>query len=118
WACLLLWLRGPPLNPLSPLHQGQKPFEWVHKDVLDHHSKMSHSKVVSLLEGRKWVRKPYACKFMMVHCAKGERVCHAAKAGEDNFVYMYEIVFVDLGVTLPLDFFDTDILRMLGIAPS
>ncbi|RDY06360.1 hypothetical protein CR513_09664, partial [Mucuna pruriens] len=31
---------------------------------------------------------------------------------------MYETVLLDLGVTLPFDFFEADVLRMLGIAPS
>ncbi|RDY00191.1 hypothetical protein CR513_16657, partial [Mucuna pruriens] len=79
---------------------------------------MSHSEVASLSEGRKWVRKPCAYKFVMVCCAKGERVCHVAKAGEDDFIYMYETVLADLGVVLPFEFFEADVLRMLGIAPS
>ncbi|RDY02195.1 hypothetical protein CR513_14380, partial [Mucuna pruriens] len=54
----------------------------------------------------------------MVRCGKKERVCHSAKAGEEPFVYMYETVFLDFGVTLPFDFFEVDVLHMLGIAPS
>ncbi|RDX71964.1 hypothetical protein CR513_48620, partial [Mucuna pruriens] len=54
----------------------------------------------------------------MVHCSSLERVCHAAKVGEGDFVYMYEIVLMDLGVTLPLDHFAVDVLRILGVTPS
>ncbi|RDX90541.1 hypothetical protein CR513_27578, partial [Mucuna pruriens] len=31
---------------------------------------------------------------------------------------MYETILVDLEVTLPFEFFEADVLRMLGIAPS
>ncbi|RDX89057.1 hypothetical protein CR513_29256, partial [Mucuna pruriens] len=54
----------------------------------------------------------------MVRYGKKERVCHAAKEGEELFIYMYETVFLDLGVTLPFDFFEANVLRVLGIAPS
>ncbi|RDY03353.1 hypothetical protein CR513_13075, partial [Mucuna pruriens] len=79
---------------------------------------MTCFEVASLVEGRKWVRNPHACWLTMVHCGKKERVCHSVKEGEDPFVYMYETVLSDLGFTLPFDFFEADVLRMLGIAPS
>ncbi|RDX86015.1 hypothetical protein CR513_32691, partial [Mucuna pruriens] len=40
------------------------------------------------------------------------------RQGEEPFVYMYETVLADLGVVLPFEFFEADVLRMLGIAPS
>ncbi|RDY10309.1 hypothetical protein CR513_05176, partial [Mucuna pruriens] len=94
------------------------PLAWVHKDVLDFHSKMTRFEVASLVEGRKWVRNPHACRLTMVCYSKKERVCHAVKEREDPFVYMYETILLDLGVTLPFDFFEANVLRMLEIAPS
>ncbi|RDY13546.1 hypothetical protein CR513_01511, partial [Mucuna pruriens] len=47
-----------------------------------------------------------------------KRVCHAAKEGEGDFVYMLETILVDLGVTLPLDHFMANVLRTLRVAPS
>ncbi|RDX92469.1 hypothetical protein CR513_25391, partial [Mucuna pruriens] len=117
-AMLVAMAEGVSSHSPVPIASRAKPFAWVHKDVLDHHSKMPLSEVASLLEEGKWVHKPYACQFAKVRCGKGERVCHAVKAREGHFRYMYETVLLDLAVTLPFDFFEADVLRMLGIAPS
>ncbi|RDY03986.1 hypothetical protein CR513_12360, partial [Mucuna pruriens] len=94
------------------------PLAWVHKDVLDNHSKMTCSEVESFAKGGKWVCNPHARRFTMVCCGKKEQVCHVAKEGEELFIYMYETMLLDLGVTLPFDFFVADVLRALGIDPS
>ncbi|RDX77238.1 hypothetical protein CR513_42663, partial [Mucuna pruriens] len=70
---------------------------------------MNRFEVESFAEGGKWVRNPHARRFTMVRCGKKEQVCHAAKEGEESFIYMYEMMFLDLGVTLPFDFFEADI---------
>ncbi|RDX62833.1 hypothetical protein CR513_58795, partial [Mucuna pruriens] len=93
-------------------------FAWVHKDVLENQSKMTHSEVGSLVEEGKWVRGSHAGLLKVVRYGKRERVCHATKEGEEPFIYMYETTLLDLGVTLPFDFFEADVLRGLGIAPS
>ncbi|RDX72617.1 hypothetical protein CR513_47871, partial [Mucuna pruriens] len=94
------------------------PLAWVHKDVLENRSEMTRSKVGSLAEDGTWVRDSHARQLTMVCCGKKEWVCHATKEGEELFIYMYEMMLLDLGVTLPFDFFEADVLRMLGIAPS
>ncbi|RDX97067.1 hypothetical protein CR513_20193, partial [Mucuna pruriens] len=94
------------------------PIPWVHKDVLENQYEMTHSEVGSLVEEGKWVRSSHSRRLTMVRCGKKERVCHAANEGEEPFIYMYETVFLDLGVTLPFDFFEAGVLRMLGIDPS
>ncbi|RDX72160.1 hypothetical protein CR513_48394, partial [Mucuna pruriens] len=93
-------------------------FEWVHKDVLSYHSKMSRFEVASLSESKRWMHKSFAHKFVMTRCSSQERICHAAKDGENDFIYMYETVLVDFGMTLPFNHFVGDILRMIGVAPS
>ncbi|RDY10966.1 hypothetical protein CR513_04429, partial [Mucuna pruriens] len=102
----------------APLESEVAPPKWVHKDVLENQSVMTRSEVESLVVEGKWVRSFHAHQLIVVRCGKKERVCYAAKEGEDPFVYMYETVLLDLGVTLPFDFFEADVLRMLGIAPS
>ncbi|RDX80895.1 hypothetical protein CR513_38489, partial [Mucuna pruriens] len=54
----------------------------------------------------------------MTHCSPSERVCHVCREGEGDFVYMYETVLQDLGVTFPLDRFTAEVLRLVGVAPS
>ncbi|RDY14420.1 hypothetical protein CR513_00528, partial [Mucuna pruriens] len=67
---------------------------------------MTRSKVGSLAEGGKWVRNPHTYRLTMVCCSKKERVCHTTKKGEEPFIYMYQTILLDLGVTLPFDFFE------------
>ncbi|RDX69680.1 hypothetical protein CR513_51172, partial [Mucuna pruriens] len=88
---------------------------WVYKYVLDIHFEMTCSEVESLADGGKWVHGSHACRLTVVHCNKKERVCHAAKKGEEPFIYIYKTMLLDLGVSLPFEFFEVDILRMLGI---
>ncbi|RDY01036.1 hypothetical protein CR513_15692, partial [Mucuna pruriens] len=79
---------------------------------------MTHSEVRSLAEDGKWVCGSHADMLKVVRYGERERVCHAAKEGEEPFIYMYETMLLDLGVILPSDFFEADVLRGLGIAPS
>ncbi|RDX78084.1 hypothetical protein CR513_41694, partial [Mucuna pruriens] len=102
----------------TPSESKVAPPKWVHKDVLENQSVMTRSEVESLVVEGKWVRSSHAHQLTVVRCGKKERVCYAAREGEDPFVYMYETMLLDLGVTLPFDFFEADVLRMLGIAPS
>ncbi|RDX76799.1 hypothetical protein CR513_43169, partial [Mucuna pruriens] len=37
---------------------------------------------------------------------------------EANFVYMYETMMRDLGITTPFDIYEVDVLRTLGVAPT
>ncbi|RDX84794.1 hypothetical protein CR513_34102, partial [Mucuna pruriens] len=54
----------------------------------------------------------------MVAPFEEECVCHTALADKDNFIFMYETVFKELGISLPFDFFFAEVLKTLGIAPS
>ncbi|RDX80031.1 hypothetical protein CR513_39469, partial [Mucuna pruriens] len=54
----------------------------------------------------------------MIPCSSEDRICHATFEGELGFIYMYEVVLRDLGVTFPFQPFEVDVLRTLGIAPS
>ncbi|RDX99318.1 hypothetical protein CR513_17642, partial [Mucuna pruriens] len=102
----------------APLESEVGPPAWVHKDVLENLSEMTRSEVRSLVEDGKWVRESHVGLLKVVRCGKKERVCDVVREGEEPFVFMYETVLLDLGVTLPFDFFEADVLRMLGIAPS
>ncbi|RDX84137.1 hypothetical protein CR513_34862, partial [Mucuna pruriens] len=109
---------GVPSPAPAPSESEVAPPKWVHKDVLENQSVMTRSEVESLVVEGKWVRTSHARQLTVVRCGKKERVCDAAKEGEAPFVYMYETVLADLGVVLPFEFFEADVLRMLGIAPS
>ncbi|RDX64125.1 hypothetical protein CR513_57353, partial [Mucuna pruriens] len=54
----------------------------------------------------------------MVAPFEKECVCHTAQADKDDFIFMYETVFEDLGISLPFDFFFIEVLKTLRIAPS
>ncbi|RDY14226.1 hypothetical protein CR513_00739, partial [Mucuna pruriens] len=105
-------------SPRAPTLLGVEPFEWVHQDVLSYGSKMAPEEVESLAARGDWVCGPHAPQLEMTHCSPSERVCHVCKEGEGDFVYMYETVLQDLGVTFPLDHFTADVLRLVGVAPS
>ncbi|RDX81519.1 hypothetical protein CR513_37792, partial [Mucuna pruriens] len=106
---------SPAPRPLGPK---VGPPAWVHKDVLENASEMSRSEVESLAMDGKWVRDSHVGLLEMVRCGRRERVCDVAREGKAPFVFMYETVLADLGVILPFDFFEADVLRMSGIAPS
>ncbi|RDX64810.1 hypothetical protein CR513_56593, partial [Mucuna pruriens] len=57
-----------------------------------------------------------ANKYAMAHCSPDERVCHSTKEGEEDFIYMYQTVMKDLGVTLPFDTYEASVLWTLGKA--
>ncbi|RDX89425.1 hypothetical protein CR513_28846, partial [Mucuna pruriens] len=65
-----------------------------------------------------WVDQSSARDFIMVAPFEERRVCHTALVDEDDFIFMYEAVFKDLGISLPFDFFFAEVLGTLGIAPS
>ncbi|RDY10832.1 hypothetical protein CR513_04581, partial [Mucuna pruriens] len=54
----------------------------------------------------------------MVALFKEEHACHATQADEDDFIFMYDTIFEDLGISLPFDFFFAEVLWTLGIVPS
>ena len=93
-------------------------FEWVRPEVLSYGSKIPREEVISLAESGLWVSESATHKFVMSRCHSRERVCHSADEGERDFIYMYESVLTDLGVTLPFDSCTGNVLRSLGIAPS
>ncbi|RDY10114.1 hypothetical protein CR513_05413, partial [Mucuna pruriens] len=93
-------------------------FEWVHEDVLSYHSDLTDFEVKSLSQQEEWVHGSHASQFALTHCSPSERVCHVPKEGESDFIYMYETILLDLGVSFPLDHFTAEVLRMIGIVPS
>ncbi|RDX61093.1 hypothetical protein CR513_60706, partial [Mucuna pruriens] len=52
-----------------------------------------------------------------VPCSSTKQVCHMAREGELSFIYLYETIVKDLGVTLPFSVFDADVFRTLGLVP-
>ncbi|RDY02534.1 hypothetical protein CR513_14005, partial [Mucuna pruriens] len=92
--------------------------EWVSADVLKHVSKVKPLEVDRLVAKGAWVDLSSANDFIMQAPFDDERVCHAALEDEDDFIFMYETVFEDLGVSMPFDFFYAEILQTLGIPPS
>ena len=102
----------------SPVSVGEEHFKWVRLEVLSYSSILSREEVFNLTESGFWVNEVDVSKYVMARCSFGERVCHCAREGEGDFVYMYESVFLYLGVTLPFDSCTANVLRTLGIAPS
>ncbi|RDX82383.1 hypothetical protein CR513_36835, partial [Mucuna pruriens] len=82
--------------------------EWVSPDVLKQVSSTTPSEV----------DPSSANDFIMMGPFDDERICHAAQEDEDDFIFMYETNFEDLGISLPINFFDAEVLRMLRIALS
>ncbi|RDX66232.1 hypothetical protein CR513_55021, partial [Mucuna pruriens] len=105
-------------SPNAPIPLGEEHFEWVYQDVLSYGSKMTPAEVESIAIKEDWICGPHALQLAMTHCSTSERICHVCKEGEGDFAYMYETVLQDLGVTFPLDRFTTDVLRLVGVAPS
>ncbi|RDX99932.1 hypothetical protein CR513_16946, partial [Mucuna pruriens] len=56
--------------------------------------------------------------FSIEPCSVEERVYHSAKEGEDDFVYLYETMIRDLGVAVPFDDYEADILPAPRVAPT
>ncbi|RDX92628.1 hypothetical protein CR513_25209, partial [Mucuna pruriens] len=98
-----------------PPHVGYK---WVDEEVLISEPVLSPQSFEKLASNRSWHEKGFANKYLVIPCSLVERVCHSAWEGEESFIYMYRFVLQDLGVTLPFQPFETDVLRSLGIAPS
>ncbi|RDX90365.1 hypothetical protein CR513_27770, partial [Mucuna pruriens] len=57
-------------------------------------------------------------RYAMLRTFSEECICHAAKEDEDDYIFMYEILFVNLGISLPFDCFAVDVLKTLEVAPS
>ncbi|RDX93692.1 hypothetical protein CR513_24001, partial [Mucuna pruriens] len=92
--------------------------EWVSPNVLKHVSKVKPSEVDRLVVKGAWVDPSSANDFIMQAPFDNECVCHAALEDEDDFIFMYDTVFEDLGISMPFDFFYAEVLGMLGIPPS
>ncbi|RDX91807.1 hypothetical protein CR513_26164, partial [Mucuna pruriens] len=102
----------------SSTRLGEEYYEWVDEDVLSYHSDMSDFEVESLSQQEEWVHGSHTPQFALTHYSPLERVCHIPRKGESDFIYMYETIILDLGVTFPLDHFIAEVLRMIGIVPS
>ncbi|RDX73064.1 hypothetical protein CR513_47367, partial [Mucuna pruriens] len=92
--------------------------EWVSPNILKHVPKIKPSKVDRLVAKGTWVDPSSTNNFIMQAPFDDECICHAALEDKDDFIFMYETVFEDLGVSMPFDFFYAEVLRMLGIPPS
>ncbi|RDX58400.1 hypothetical protein CR513_62288, partial [Mucuna pruriens] len=106
-----------PTAPMTSYH-AQENFEWVSEEVRSYRSVSSRSSISPFARDGGWVMKEIANKYAMAHYFPDERVCHLVKEREEDFIYIYETVMRDLGVTLPFDTFEADVLRTLGVAPT
>ncbi|RDX68674.1 hypothetical protein CR513_52306, partial [Mucuna pruriens] len=106
-----------PVEASTP-YRAQERYEWVSGDVRGRESKLPASVVKSMAKDGGWCTAAHRHYFKMEQCTPYERVCYAAAEGQEDFVYMYETVLVDLGVTLPFDSFASGVLRILGLAPT
>ncbi|RDX95190.1 hypothetical protein CR513_22324, partial [Mucuna pruriens] len=92
--------------------------EWMSLDVFKQVSRVTPSEVDKLVAKGTWVDPSSANDFIMMAPFDDEHVCHVAQEDEDDFIFMYEMVFEDLGISLPIDFFYAEVFLILGIAPS
>ncbi|RDX62137.1 hypothetical protein CR513_59558, partial [Mucuna pruriens] len=107
-------MSGTSRNPLSsvevvPPYRAQERYDWVSEEVRKRGPKLFASVVKSLAKDSGWCTAAHRHCFRMEQCTPYER---------DDFVYMYEPVLTDLGVTLPFDSFASGVLRILGLAPT
>ncbi|RDX61977.1 hypothetical protein CR513_59746, partial [Mucuna pruriens] len=113
----LVMVEGDSSWPPALPSRAQERYEWVSEEVLTYRSSVSRSDVALLVVDGGWLRKSYLNKFDLMLCSSAEHVCHAAREGEGDFIFMYETTFKDLGVVLPFDCFAAGVLRMLEVAP-
>ncbi|RDX78196.1 hypothetical protein CR513_41561, partial [Mucuna pruriens] len=105
--------------PTSAPSRSMKHYEeWVSLDVLKQVSSVMPTEVDTLVTKGTWVDPYSAHDFIMMAPFDYERVCHAAREDEDDFIFMYETIFEDLGISLPIGFFYAEVLQMFRIAPS
>ncbi|RDX68677.1 hypothetical protein CR513_52309, partial [Mucuna pruriens] len=104
----------------SPEHES-KPADlrqWVDEEVWLQASFYLSPLVSHYISEKTWCATAYASHFQAVACHPIDRVCHPPFHGERDFIYIYEPVFRLLGVTLPFQHFEAEVLWALGLAPS
>ncbi|RDX85577.1 hypothetical protein CR513_33216, partial [Mucuna pruriens] len=116
YACL--FATGPvPLAAVSksmvptsaPSRSTEHYMEWVSLDVLKQVSSIIPSEVDTLVAKGTWVNPSSAHDLIMMAPFDNKRICHATQEDEDDFIFMYETIFEDLRISLPIDFFYTEI---------
>ncbi|RDY08024.1 hypothetical protein CR513_07795, partial [Mucuna pruriens] len=117
-ATPVVMAKGVTSGSSSSMGLGEEHFEWVHEDVLSYHSDMADFEVESLSQQEEWVHGPHPPQFALTHYSPSERVCHIPRKEESDFIYLYETIILDLGVSFPLDHFTAEVLRTIGITPS
>ncbi|KAK7303873.1 hypothetical protein RJT34_14791 [Clitoria ternatea] len=93
------------------------PYCWVEEDVKDASSRhATTSGGVVELPVPVWKDERYEDRFIVRSPKTYERVCHRPQ--NDRTIYMYDILFTQLGVRFPLNKFQMGVLRFLDCAPS
>ncbi|RDY13167.1 hypothetical protein CR513_01953, partial [Mucuna pruriens] len=100
------------------VYSPQEQYEWVSAEVRKYESIIPPTNVKTLVKSRGWVEPQFRSSFKLAYCSPDERVCLAAKERDSNFIYMYETLFRDLGVTIPFDYFAIGVLQLLELHPN
>ncbi|RDX62202.1 hypothetical protein CR513_59490, partial [Mucuna pruriens] len=92
--------------------------QWVDEEVWLQASFYLSPLVSHYISEKTWCEAACANHFQAIACHPIDRVCHPPFHGERDFIYMYEPVFRLLGVALPFQHFEAEVLWALGLAPS
>ncbi|RDX68619.1 hypothetical protein CR513_52359, partial [Mucuna pruriens] len=94
-------------------------YDWLSGEVEACPSRFSTTSILAkLVKEVPLTLARYANLFSMEPCTTKERVFMRAQEGEPDYIYMYETILRELGVILPFDAFEVDVLRRLNVAPS
>ncbi|RDX72107.1 hypothetical protein CR513_48453, partial [Mucuna pruriens] len=94
-------------------------YEWLSGEVEAYPCRFSVEGVVTkLAKELSLTPTKYTNLFSMEPCVAKERVFMRAWEEEPDYIYMYETVLRDLGITLPFNTFEVDVLRRLNVAPN
>jgi hypothetical protein len=92
--------------------------DWAHKEVRDATSKYSNFSL-ALVCLKNLSHTPTRALFDVLPCYEGEAVCDSPLEGEHAcFTYMYNCVLSKLGVRMPFNDFQCEILCTLNVAPT
>ncbi|RDX86201.1 hypothetical protein CR513_32488, partial [Mucuna pruriens] len=97
----------------------QETYDWASEEVGAYKSLLSSRKIVNAFARNvMWVGEEMVEDFAVEPCSVEEWVYHSTKEGEGDFIYLYETMIRDLGVIVPFDEYEVNVLKALGVAPT
>ncbi|RDY08915.1 hypothetical protein CR513_06797, partial [Mucuna pruriens] len=115
---------SPPYGTILTISKARKPhaqenYDWVSEEIRAYKSLIfSYMIVDAFTKSVVWIGEEATNDFTLERCSAEKRVYHSTKEGEEDFVYLYETMVRDLGVILPFDKYEADVLQILGVAST